>query len=507
MRFLKTIFASLILAVFAFAQTAQAAPFFYTQTSNTDFNGTNNQTSVANNSVAISLNSPTYSLTQTNDDSPYDDTTTPKPTYLTGSFKNRGDSPFTASGMSNTTTTGSGAGTSVGLTPNPSWIAGYCGIKVYNVDVSDGAQWKIDWTNCRGPECATGLDPNLPSNYALIDSNGSNIFASYPARKACYDIGGRLPTRTELLCIYTNRANFGSFHSINTDKYWSSVEIDTNSAWTVYFATGAAVTDYKPYTDSNYVRCVRDSAPYNSSGTYTSYVDSGNAISQIWNTFQMTKGSTAGGAGTIAIKIKASTDKDNPPTFNATGAACDFSVSADGSSGSKDLTTCTNLGSGRYLWYQATLSTADTANSPLLQDVTVGVTNTSYYSTGTYTSGYLDGQRAGVLWDYLSWQTTQQTNTSIVLYAKTSPNQTAPSFAGCNALATVSLGSGNSNGTASLIGNNCVGNDRYLYYQAVLSTPSPYATTPTLDQIDVGYGFRDASLTGILKFIGSVVFQ
>jgi len=485
---------------------ATSASIFHT--SDTDFNiGTyvgsppqtawNNVTGTGA-SVGLAINSPAYSLTQTNDNSPYDDTTTPKPTYLTGSFKNRGNSPFTATGMSNTTTTGSGAGTSVGLTQDTSWISGYCGILVKNADVSGTNQWKTTNDACVGPQCATNLDTSYPANYALIFSNSSDIFSAYPARNACKTLGGRLPTITELSCIYTNKANFGSFQS---NYYWSSTEFNAGVARYFNFTNGIYSLETK--TNYWYVRCVSNTPIYNSSGTYTSYVDSGNVLSQIWNTFQMTKGSTAGGAGTIAIKVKASTSNSTPPTFDATGAACDFSVSTDGSSGSKDLTTCTNLGSGRYLWYQATLTTADTANSPLLQDVTVGVTNGSYYSSGSYTS--LPIQRAQVAsWGNLTYSAPNLNGQGLGIKVRTCASSDSGvcdgyhSWGSCTAIT-----SGNALSTGGCVSNN----DKFIQYQANFTSDT--TNTAYLDDITLDYFYNpDTSIiSGVVKFFGSIIFK
>jgi len=134
---------------------------------------------------------------------------------------------------------------------NP-WISGYCGIQVYNADVAGTSQWKTTNDACVGPQCATGLDTRYPSNYSLIWSDSSNIFASYPARLACYNAGGRLPTMAELLCIYTNKANLGTFQS---NFYWSATESISSGAYFVYFLNGVTSDGVK--TNSYYVRCVR----------------------------------------------------------------------------------------------------------------------------------------------------------------------------------------------------------------------------------------------------------
>lgn len=132
-----------------------------------------------------------------------------------------------------------------------------------------------------------------------------------------------------------------------------------------------------------------------------------------------------------------------------------------------------------------------------------------YPTPGTFT-GVMNAQRTGASWDSLSWQTTQQAGTAIAFKARSySATQSNPDFSSCTTLGTANSGSPNS--TVSLVGNNCVPSstpaNQYLYYQASFSTPSPYTTTPSLDQVDVGYSFADIRIGGILKFIGNVIFK
>jgi len=121
-------------------------------------------------------------------------------------------------------------------------------IIVARSDAPTTKQWKTANTNCDMPECGTdgGQDGDN-----LVADNTVN-FLNYPARDYCKSIGARLPTNSELQCMYTNRASFGTFASGN---YWSDTEYSTTNARDIYFSGGGADKDDKTY--STYVRCVR----------------------------------------------------------------------------------------------------------------------------------------------------------------------------------------------------------------------------------------------------------
>ncbi|NCA93815.1 MAG: DUF1566 domain-containing protein [Sphingobacteriia bacterium] len=85
----------------------------------------------------------------------------------------------------------------------------------------------------------------------LVADNTVN-FVDYPARQACKDAGGRLPTLSELQCIYTNRVSFGN--NFGTSHYWSSTEGSTTSARNMNFNDGG--THYGGKTNPDSVRCV-----------------------------------------------------------------------------------------------------------------------------------------------------------------------------------------------------------------------------------------------------------
>jgi hypothetical protein len=122
-------------------------------------------------------------------------------------------------------------------------------IIVANADASSTKQWKTANTACDTPECGTdgGQDGDQ-----LVADNTVN-FLSYPARDYCKSIGGRLPTNSELSCMYTNRATFGN--NFGAGYYWSETEYSATTARYVGFTDGNQTSGNKTYT--YYVRCVK----------------------------------------------------------------------------------------------------------------------------------------------------------------------------------------------------------------------------------------------------------
>lgn len=83
-------------------------------------------------------------------------------------------------------------------------------------------------------------------------------FADYPARNACKTIGGRLPTKEEIECMWTNRASLGSFTSYL--NYWSNKESGSDGAYAFYWhpTSGVSASNFqKTRTANTGVRCVR----------------------------------------------------------------------------------------------------------------------------------------------------------------------------------------------------------------------------------------------------------
>ena len=72
------------------------------------------------------------------------------------------------------------------------------------------------------------------------------------AKEKCKEIGGRLPTRVELIDLYDNHREECEKME---DYYWSSTEYNSTHAWYVNFTYGNAY--YHNRDNSFSVRCVR----------------------------------------------------------------------------------------------------------------------------------------------------------------------------------------------------------------------------------------------------------
>ncbi len=117
-------------------------------------------------------------------------------------------------------------------------------IAVAKEDVSTSTyKWKISNTSCETPQCESDN---------LVADNLLN-FTEYPARDACKAVGGRLPTNSELECIYNNKNAFGD--NFEDAYYWSATESFSSGARRVRFSDGDTRNGGKD--NSNYVRCVR----------------------------------------------------------------------------------------------------------------------------------------------------------------------------------------------------------------------------------------------------------
>ena len=122
-------------------------------------------------------------------------------------------------------------------------------ILVKRADVGATQQWKSANTACDKPNCGTNGEQDGDN---LVADNTVN-FTSYPARDACKAVGGRLPTLTELQCMYTNRTSFGN--NFVASNYWAATEYSTARAWKFNMSSGSASGSYK--ANCYYVRCVR----------------------------------------------------------------------------------------------------------------------------------------------------------------------------------------------------------------------------------------------------------
>jgi len=122
-------------------------------------------------------------------------------------------------------------------------------IIVASTTLGSTKQWETSATACDQPQCQQ--DGGQDGDQLVADNTVD--FNFYPARDACKDIGGRLPTATELSCIYNNKVTFNN--NFSTGNHWYNVEKDVSNARFTSFSTGAS--SYGLKTTSYYVRCVR----------------------------------------------------------------------------------------------------------------------------------------------------------------------------------------------------------------------------------------------------------
>ncbi len=113
--------------------------------------------------------------------------------------------------------------------------------------------------------CVAKNDLNLYSAINTCENkswDGANYYcernAWAGAKKACADIGMRLPNKAELNLLYKNNSIIGGFHTLEKDNpyYWSSSEYDCNGSWYQAYNTGIQYQQGKGATHR--VRCVKN---------------------------------------------------------------------------------------------------------------------------------------------------------------------------------------------------------------------------------------------------------
>lgn len=104
-------------------------------------------------------------------------------------------------------------------------------IIVAKADAPTTMKWKDANTSCDTQQC--GIDGGQNGDNLVVD-NTVTFGTTYPAREYCKSIGGRLPSKTEALCMSTNKASFGTFAE---SYYWSSTEYSTTDAYRVSFSS------------------------------------------------------------------------------------------------------------------------------------------------------------------------------------------------------------------------------------------------------------------------------
>ena len=140
------------------------------------------------------------------------------------------------------------------------WIAGIAGTAlankwVYNADISSMKAWGSNPSTLASPQGSIGLDAAPYDTYMAFVSDNNIDFAVFPARKACKDLGGRLPNRNELLAIYVGKSSYAD-NFVLTGSYWTALEYNSNYAWTVYFNNGSTLGSGEDKSWVKNVRCI-----------------------------------------------------------------------------------------------------------------------------------------------------------------------------------------------------------------------------------------------------------
>ncbi|HBU10927.1 MAG: hypothetical protein US57_C0010G0040 [Candidatus Moranbacteria bacterium GW2011_GWC2_37_73] len=190
---------------------------------------------------------------------------------VAGSFVDTTDTDFNAQAKTNVYVTGSGdAGAVFALKPEGGactdasqcntnlicssnvcyspWQNSPCGVQVYKEDSTGGAGavWKTSQTVCVGPQCVGNL---------LVDDNSID-FSAYTARNLCKAVDGRLATRAELLCIYTNRASLVGAWS--AAAYWTNEQSSADPTDAAFYRRFTDGTEAQGLKSGLYrVRCVK----------------------------------------------------------------------------------------------------------------------------------------------------------------------------------------------------------------------------------------------------------
>ncbi|MDD3436953.1 MAG: hypothetical protein PHC64_07375, partial [Candidatus Gastranaerophilales bacterium] len=106
------------------------------------------------------------------------------------------------------------------------------------------------------------IDTSIDSTWDSNCTNSSSVYCTQNdwagAKKACADLGMRLPTDVELTAIWkaTNKnSGIKDLLKMNAITHWSSSENTTYTVWARYFPIGYRAANYK--NNDNAVRCVK----------------------------------------------------------------------------------------------------------------------------------------------------------------------------------------------------------------------------------------------------------
>jgi Carboxypeptidase regulatory-like domain len=275
------------------------------------------------------------------------------------------------------------------------------------------------------------------------------------------------------------------WYATNETGSWVLSSLDTVDAVGTYSSMAVDSNDvvHVAYGDvtNSVIRYLTEAATYPSSGTYTSGPMSLGVGALSWGTLSW----TSSGTGTITLKARSDADGD---FSNATAWGSCTSITSGNA-----LSTGGCVTNGHtYIQYQASLSTADTSVTPVLESVTIQYY--TYATAQTLTSSIFNTESESTAIDSLVWteDETLPANTSTVIElraASTSAGITSATWYDFNR---VTVNCTETDGTITCPASALPlaikdGTDaQYVQYRVTLATTDG-ASTPTVSQVQVGY--------------------
>lgn len=262
-----------------------------------------------------------------------------------------------------------------------------------------------------------------------------------------------------------------SLDSVDAVGTYSSMAVDSNDVVHVAYAD----------VTNSVIRYLTEAATYPSSGTYTSGPMSLGVGALGWGTLSW----TSSGTGTITLKARSDADGD---FSNATAwGSCTNITSGDA------LSTggCVTNGQ-QYIQYQASLSTADTSVTPVLESVTIQYY--TYATAQTLTSSIFNTESESTAVDSIVWteDETLPANTSTVIELRAASTSAGIASATWYDFNRVTVNCTETDGTITCPASALPlavkdGTDaQYVQYRVTLATTDG-ASTPTVSQVQVGY--------------------
>jgi len=213
------------------------------------------------------------------------------------------------------------------------------------------------------------------------------------------------------------------------------------------------------------------SVHYNSSGTFTNIMDTG----QISDFTTLSFAKTTPASTTLTIDARAG----NTATPDGTWTAWSEDISSGGSIAS--------LSDNRYIQYRANLATSDTDVIPTLDDITV---NYTYYTAGTLTSSAYDSGSDSNILSGITWSETLN-NGDVKFQVRTAPDSSGSPGSwtawqgpgGEGTYFTAPDGSGEDIPAAL----SDLTNDQWVQFKTYLTPATSTCDTPTLSDVTMTY--------------------